>query len=299
MILSVCIITKNEAANIIACMKDAWKVADEVVVMDTGSTDETVEFAEHYGAKIGHCQWTNDFSAARNASLDLASGHWIFWMDADDRLPDESAAWINRFKMEWPDKAFTFMCVNKAPCGMLPEYEAGSWQIRMFPRRADLRFVHRIHEQILPALQAGGVPVVKASDRVVIDHLGYQNADVLLAKRRRNNLLRLAQEYGWDLSLPIKTFKLFDCECYFNGRQLAVWHETTFVGVGTPPGGEQADIMSAAIQAVVKWRSSQPYLGVQSCLDELERAIGVGGASALPARSLSFTPEEVLYGQAG
>ena len=88
--ISACVIVKNEEKNIqqwLSCMKD---IADEMIVVDTGSGDRTVELAKAGGARVYHFKWRNDFSAAKNYALDRATGDWIFFLDADEYFSEST-----------------------------------------------------------------------------------------------------------------------------------------------------------------------------------------------------------------
>jgi glycosyltransferase involved in cell wall biosynthesis len=84
--LSVCMIVKNEERFLGQCLASVKGLADELIVIDTGSTDLTVEIARGHGAQVGHFEWCNDFAAARNASIAPATGDWILFLDADEEL---------------------------------------------------------------------------------------------------------------------------------------------------------------------------------------------------------------------
>jgi glycosyltransferase involved in cell wall biosynthesis len=84
--LSVCMIVKNEERFLGQCLASVKDIADELIVIDTGSTDRTVEIAREHGAHVGHFEWCNDFAAARNASIAPATGDWILFLDADEGL---------------------------------------------------------------------------------------------------------------------------------------------------------------------------------------------------------------------
>ncbi|MBC8066081.1 MAG: glycosyltransferase family 2 protein, partial [Chlorobia bacterium] len=94
--LSACLIVKNESKNLSRCLESLKGIVDEIVVVDTGSTDDTVAIAESFGAKMGSFEWSHDFSAARNHSLEIATGDWVLWIDADEVLVPESVSAIQR-----------------------------------------------------------------------------------------------------------------------------------------------------------------------------------------------------------
>jgi glycosyltransferase involved in cell wall biosynthesis len=87
--LSLCTIAKNEEAALPKCLGSVRNVVDEIIVLDTGSGDRTVEVAKQFGAKVYHYQWCNDFSAARNEALKYVTGDWILVLDADETLTGE------------------------------------------------------------------------------------------------------------------------------------------------------------------------------------------------------------------
>ncbi|MBD2325635.1 glycosyltransferase [Alkalinema sp. FACHB-956] len=86
MSLSLCMIVKNEAANLPRCLDSVKDVVDEMIVLDTGSTDQTIAIAQSYGAKVYEFTWCDDFSAARNAALPYVTGEWVLVLDADEVL---------------------------------------------------------------------------------------------------------------------------------------------------------------------------------------------------------------------
>ena len=89
--LSQCMIVKNEETNIRKALSWAKDIAFEQIVVDTGSTDRTVEIAEEMGAKIYHFEWIDDFSAAKNYAIEQAKGSWIAFLDADEYMEPEAA----------------------------------------------------------------------------------------------------------------------------------------------------------------------------------------------------------------
>ena len=87
--LSLCMIVRDNAKTLPACLESIRPWVDEMIVVDTGSVDETPRVVESFGGKLFHFPWCDDFSAARNESLRHATGDWLFWMDSDDTIPPE------------------------------------------------------------------------------------------------------------------------------------------------------------------------------------------------------------------
>lgn len=89
-------IVKNEEKYLDDCLKSVKGAVQQIVIIDTGSTDGTVEIAKKYKADVHHFKWIDDFSAARNESIKYASGDWILWMDADERLKPDSVSRLKK-----------------------------------------------------------------------------------------------------------------------------------------------------------------------------------------------------------
>jgi tetratricopeptide (TPR) repeat protein len=204
-----CLIVKNEEANLPDCLAAAEGLFDETVIVDTGSTDRTKDVAARFGARVFDFPWVDCFAAARNESLRHATGEWIFWLDADDRL-DES----NRTKLRelFPRLGRENVCYS-LKCVCLPDPGTGATtvvdHIRLFRNHADLRWRYRVHEQILPAIRATGGRVLWAD--VVIHHVGYQ--DPALRRRKLDRDLRLLQLE--DAEHPGDPFTLFNLGSVF------------------------------------------------------------------------------------
>ena len=88
--ISACVITKNEANTIERWLVDMQSIADEIIVVDTGSTDNTVKIAKASNVKVYHYKWKNDFAAAKNFAIEQASGDWILFLDADEFFSEET-----------------------------------------------------------------------------------------------------------------------------------------------------------------------------------------------------------------
>jgi glycosyltransferase involved in cell wall biosynthesis/Tfp pilus assembly protein PilF len=188
--LSVAMIVKNEEENLPGCLESLRGIWDELVIVDTGSTDRTVAIAESFGARVEHFAWIGDFSAARNVSLAACQGEWILWMDADDRLPVAEQERLRAMVQEAPHKAWGLMVKNTTDQGLTGSVFA---QVRLFPNDPRIRFEGRVHEQVLGAIRAAGYPVEFSTLQVY--HTGYLDDATVRAKQERN-LELLTAEYS-------------------------------------------------------------------------------------------------------
>lgn len=182
--ISQCMIVKNEEKNIARALTWAKDIAYEQIVVDTGSTDRTVEIAESMGAKVYHFTWIDDFSAAKNYAIDLASGEWIALLDADEYLSDEEAAKLPEFLAKVGEKYYG-VAMSWLQLEDTGRIMAGGTQIRVFRNTPELRYQNRIHEE----LSVGGKPwlVVDGCSQFSIFHTGYgEAADGQGQKGKRN-----------------------------------------------------------------------------------------------------------------
>ena len=90
--ISLCMIVRDEEEHLARCLASVQGVVDEIVIVDTGSIDRSVEIAEGFGARVLHEEWKGDFAAPRNTGIDAAGGDWILVLDADEELIDGAPA---------------------------------------------------------------------------------------------------------------------------------------------------------------------------------------------------------------
>jgi tetratricopeptide (TPR) repeat protein len=180
-------IARNEEANLADCLRSAIGLADETIVVDTGSTDRTKEVAIGLGAKVYDFDWADDFAAARNVSLAHAGGDWIFWLDADDRIDQGNHCKLQSLFAGLKDENVAYLMKSRSAMASGPAIFVE--HVRLFLNRPDIRWQYRIHEQVMPAiLRLGGS--LRATD-IVIVHAGYEDAVRHQQKHERN--LRLLQ----------------------------------------------------------------------------------------------------------
>ena len=192
MLLSAAIIVRDEAEHLDACLQSLRGLVDEIVVVDTGSVDGSVDVARRHGAVIGHEPWQGDFATPRNRSLDLASGEWILYIDADERLrAGDDAERRRRIAAAADHAAFRVIFVPRV--GWTPYVEYRLWR-----HRPDVRFRGRMHESIVPAIHAAAEREgqrVAVSDVVTIDHLGYEGSQEHKYARDEPILLAALKEH--------------------------------------------------------------------------------------------------------
>lgn len=141
--ISLCMIVRDEERDLPRLLTSVQGVVDELCVVDTGSTDRTVALAQEAGARVESFTWCDDYSAARNASLAMATGDWVLVLDADEALEDANArATLEAFAAANTDCAGQVTVVDRQEEG-----ELRSRVSRFFPRRPDLRYTGRFHEQ--------------------------------------------------------------------------------------------------------------------------------------------------------
>lgn len=185
--VSLCMIVQNEESNLAACLDSVRGLVDEIVIVDTGSTDRTKEIAAAYGAFISDFHWIDDFSIARNKSLELAKGKWVFWLDADHRLDRENYGKLkNLFESIGQERvAYEMRELSHEP-EIFPHFVH---YVRLFPNDPKLKWRFRVHEQIVPSLGEQQYRVQQID--LTITHVGYDNKAANRAKLERN--LRLLQ----------------------------------------------------------------------------------------------------------
>lgn len=169
-LVSAVMIVRDEGPRLARCLRSLSGVVDEVVVVDTGSTDDTVEIAEAHGCRVGHFPWVDDFSAARNHSLDMARGSWVLMVDADEVLVPGDRPLAEQL-LDRPE-AHLALAVLWRPA---PGVEAMR-EVRMWRHRPDVRFRGIIHENVMDdlyALMDDGQGWIEGVD-LLIEHDGYE-----------------------------------------------------------------------------------------------------------------------------
>jgi glycosyltransferase involved in cell wall biosynthesis len=228
-LLSGTLIVRDESRVLAECLASIRDVVDEIVVVDTGSVDDSVEISERYGARVIHHRWRGDFAEARNIALDAARGEWILYIDADERLSGGDRAAVEQLLTGAPEVAFRLLLMPDRVSTPYLEYRL--W--RQDPR---IRFRGQIHEKVTPAIAAvaegDGRPI--GDCELLLTHVGYEGDQV--HKHLRNLPLLRAE-------LPREPNNLFNR------------HHLARVLRGLGEDDEAAEVLADAVE-VARWH---PY----------------------------------------
>ena len=205
--LSVCLIVKDEILTLERCLSSVAGLADELIVVDTGSSDGTPELAERLGARVIHWAWQNDFAAARNVSLAHATGDWILVLDADEYLAPAARTMLWRLLWDPPP--------GLPRCQLQIDNQIANdvgglihFVIRLFPRHRDFVYQGRIHESL--AYQGPGISPTPLIKGILIQHTGYIAAVYHTRNKAERNLALLRQQQAEEPQKPEWLFYLGD-----------------------------------------------------------------------------------------
>lgn len=178
--LSVCLIVKNEEKYLPTCLRSIQGVADEIVVVDTGSTDQSVRIAERFGAKIVHFEWNDHFADARNFAKKQATGDWILQIDADEELVPGDQNKVREFICQNGCDGAFLRLQNRTTSTFGEDQPTVHYLIRLFQNRPDIHYVNPVHETL--SLPGKAVP----TDITLIHHGYNTDAASLQQKNERN-----------------------------------------------------------------------------------------------------------------
>lgn len=181
--ISACIIAKNEAENITRCITSLKGAVDEIIVVDTGSTDNTIALAKDLGAFVYTMEWQEDFSKARNYSLDKAKEEWALIIDCDEELDNGSVDLLRDLSTSKDFEGFGVIVSN-----VIGGQEAYAVQsLRFIRNKKEYRFHEPIHEQVGDVIVSAKGPYAVLSSKVKFIHYGYEvNPEMERLKTERN-----------------------------------------------------------------------------------------------------------------
>jgi tetratricopeptide (TPR) repeat protein len=204
--LSLCMIVKDEQEMLPRSLAAARDAVDEIVVVDTGSSDRSVEIARSFGARVIEREWTGSFADARNASFDAATGDWVLYLDADEVLVAEDAPLLRELTGRTWREAFYLVETNHT--GELGDGTAVTHNaLRLFRNRPEYRFEGRVHEQIAHCLPHGQPERIEPT-RVRVEHYGYLGVVRDAKEKSRRNIELLRREAADSAPTPFLCFNL-------------------------------------------------------------------------------------------
>lgn len=188
--ISLCVIAKNEEHCLARCLRSAQMLVDEIIVVDTGSTDSTAEIAINCGASVFIFEWNNDFAAARNYAISKAAGTWILVLDADETLSPLSREELHDFIQQSPAEGYYFRI--RSYLGHASN-TVDDYVVRLFKNAPQYRFAGAIHEQIAGSIQHSVSGNRLAFAPFTIEHYGYSPQEIE-EKRKFNRNTAIIQK---------------------------------------------------------------------------------------------------------
>jgi glycosyltransferase involved in cell wall biosynthesis len=209
MLISVCIITKNEESNIESCLKSVYDIADEIIILDSFSSDSTLEICRKYTSNIFFKTWENDFSGARNLCISKASGEWVLIIDADETLNPSKDF---RFFLE-KTKSKAFLVFRNEIYrddfdGKLVNYPVGI--VRLFKRQTKAKFKYNIHERLDDYFYENNIRIDILKEAFIDHHIYKVSKDSVILKQEKylkfinENLIKNPKNF-WLLFQKAKT----------------------------------------------------------------------------------------------
>ena len=260
-------IVKNEEKNIKRALSWGKDIVSEQIVVDTGSTDRTVEIAKQMKAKVFHFNWIDDFSAAKNYAIEQAKGDWIVFLDADEYIPAEDVQKIPAILAEMDSTSYHALITSLVQvdknADMTRHKTEGSLKwittvkedgstglslsgtvIRMFRNQPGLRYQGRIHEKLYSAKDP--LSCADISQDVAVLHTGYNPEEM----KEKNKVARNIHLIKKELDDHPNDYSLLTClaDSYFdqkNDDEAALWYEKAAQSL--PEGLGEDNIQGAMI----------------------------------------------------
>lgn len=270
--ISACVIVKNEEEHLPRWLEGVRPFADEIIVVDTGSTDHTREIARRAGAELYTFPWRNDFAAAKNYALDQATGGWIVFLDADEYFDAASCRTLRSY-LERIDG-------NRCIAGLVtPLYNIDTddddraiskqYQMRIFRRDRYLRFEGSVHEAVFNREPGRRGRILQKVEQFVIYHTGYSKH--ILQDKGKRNLALLQDEIARDGETPLRDNYLSDCYGILEDYEKVVYYaqkalaaDPVLAGVG-----QREKLYTNLISAKLKLKA--PKDEIYTLLEEAER----------------------------
>ncbi|MBP3475996.1 MAG: glycosyltransferase [Lachnospiraceae bacterium] len=204
--ISVCIITKNESENLEKCLTAIQHYPFEIIVVDTGSTDHSIEIARKYTNKVYNFTWINDFSAARNYAISKASHNMILSIDTDEFIKEIDVEQLENLIESNPKSVGSVKMLNYFEANGETQFQT-SMLDRLFNRKY-YHYENPIHEALIPT---GSFPYLTYPVPIIIDHIGYLGSKEKLEQKAKRDLDILFKELERDSNNPYHYFQIAQC----------------------------------------------------------------------------------------
>ena len=202
--ISFCMIMKNEERFLEQCLASIAGCVDEICIVDTGSSDRSIEIAEKYGARLEYIEWPNDFAKARNASLKMAKYRWILTLDADEELVPECRESLKLIASAPVNVDAVSIRIHNRTDGTSGDNVYTHYLPRLFPNSERIRYVGSIHERLELDAQFA---VNMVDSPIYIIHHGYRNDVIEGRQKSKRNIPLVRREAAEN---PEDMFALFN-----------------------------------------------------------------------------------------
>ncbi len=199
-------IVKNEERFLTQCLESVKDFVDEICIVDTGSSDRTIEIARSYGARIEEHPWKNDFAWARNLSIAMATKRWIFHLDADEELLPESYAALRELRDAPAHHVGVWVRCNNAADDYAGSGSMSHALVRIFPNDPDLRYRGAVHEFVSIDNDPIGIKAVQSP--IAILHHGYLSEIVAERNKAQRNMDIIRRQIELEPEDPFHRFNL-------------------------------------------------------------------------------------------
>ncbi|QGG48903.1 tetratricopeptide repeat-containing glycosyltransferase family 2 protein [Heliorestis convoluta] len=253
--ISACMITKNEEKNIERSIQSYKNIVNEIIVVDTGSTDKTVEIAEELGAKVYYFEWVNDFSKAKNYAISKAKGNWIIFLDADEYFDEKKAANIPKLI-----KKYGHGNTEIIACKMINidedsgEYIADFTQARIFKNSKNVIYVNAIHERLHSINKKKLNAAYVDENELVIYHTGYSTNRI--KQKAERNLSLLLREIEDPQVNPTAYHFLSDAYLTLKDYENAIYYGRLYLKQKVDMQGLNSKVYQNLISAMVEAKYS-------------------------------------------
>ena len=205
-LISFCSIVKNESENIARCLESVKPYVDELIVVDTGSEDNTVEIALQYGAKVFYFQWCDDFSVAKNFAISQAKGDWIIFLDADEELITKIDNSSFKNILSQSDTLVFNICRKDIDAFQLIPVKLQ----RIFRNLDTIQYVGAYHEQLNYNCQNISSDQIQDFDSLEILHYGYSQKSLETKAKLRINILENILREKMDLNIILTLEAMYE-----------------------------------------------------------------------------------------